>query len=74
MSPLFAKSVFGWAMLAGFAELVRADGGRPVADFGCGPGHVTAHLDSLGVSAFGIDLSPRMVEIARRRYPDLRSR
>jgi SAM-dependent methyltransferase len=56
------------AMLAGFAELVT---GR-VADIGCGAGRVTAHLDGLGVSAFGIDLSPGMVAAARRRYPGLR--
>jgi SAM-dependent methyltransferase len=59
-------------MLAAFAEHVQADGGQPVADLGCGPGHVTAHLDSLGVSAFGVDLSPKMVEIARQTYPNLR--
>jgi hypothetical protein len=29
------------AVLALFAELVRASGGGPVADVGCGPGHVT---------------------------------
>lgn len=46
--------------------------GSPVADIGCGPGHVTAHLNELGVEAFGIDLSPAMVEIARRDHPGLR--
>jgi SAM-dependent methyltransferase len=60
------------AMLATFAELVQAAGAGPVADLGCGPGRVTAHLDSLGVSAFGVDLSPNMVEVARRMYPGLR--
>lgn len=59
-------------MLAGFAELVRALGAGPVADIGCGTGRVTAHLDGLGVSAFGIDLSPEMVALARRLYPGLR--
>jgi ubiquinone/menaquinone biosynthesis C-methylase UbiE len=44
----------------------------PVADVGCGPGHVTAHLHELGVDAFGIDLSPGMIEIARRDHPGLR--
>jgi SAM-dependent methyltransferase len=44
----------------------------PVCDLGCGPGHVAAHLASLGADAFGMDLSPRMVEEARRRYPSLR--
>ncbi|MGW5332776.1 class I SAM-dependent methyltransferase [Streptomyces bauhiniae] len=60
------------AMLAGFAELVRTAGLGPVADLGCGPGRVTAYLAGLGVSAFGVDLSPRMVELARHAYPDLR--
>ncbi|MFC7616317.1 class I SAM-dependent methyltransferase [Actinokineospora soli] len=56
------------AVLGAFAELVRG----PVADVGCGPGHVTAHLAALGVEAFGIDLSPEMVGIARRAHPGLR--
>jgi hypothetical protein len=46
------------AALALFAELIRDSGGGPVADLGCGPGHVTAHLQQLGVSAFGIDCCP----------------
>ncbi|WP_412537896.1 class I SAM-dependent methyltransferase [Longispora sp. K20-0274] len=60
------------AVLALLADLVRADGGGPVADVGCGPGHVTAHLRGLGVDAFGIDLSPVMVDVARRDHPGLR--
>jgi SAM-dependent methyltransferase len=60
------------AMLTAFAELVRAGGHGPVADVGCGPGRVTAHLAGLGVPAFGLDLSPRMVELARRAHPELR--
>jgi SAM-dependent methyltransferase len=60
------------AMLAAFAEHVRAADAGPVADLGCGPGRVTAHLHALGVSAFGVDLSPEMVEVARRSHPGLR--
>ncbi|MEU6375165.1 class I SAM-dependent methyltransferase [Streptomyces sp. NPDC046909] len=60
------------AMLAGFAELVRTAGLGPVADLGCGPGLVTAHLAGLGVPAFGVDLSPNMIGLARHAYPDLR--
>ncbi|MFD3519819.1 class I SAM-dependent methyltransferase [Streptomyces sp. NPDC058653] len=60
------------AMLAGFAELVRTSGLGPVADLGCGPGRVTAHLAGLGVSVLGVDLSPKMVGLARHAYPDLR--
>ena len=55
-----------------FAELVRAIGGGPVADIGCGPGHTTALLRELGADAFGIDLSPAMIEIARREHPHAR--
>ena len=60
------------AVLAGFAELVKAAEVGPVADIGCGPGRITAHLHNLGLTVFGIDLSQRMVEVARRTYPHLR--
>ncbi|MEW2492731.1 class I SAM-dependent methyltransferase [Streptomyces nodosus] len=61
------------AVLAGFAESVR-DGTRPgpVAELGCGPGRMTAHLRDLGLDAFGVDLSPVMIDLARETYPDLR--
>jgi SAM-dependent methyltransferase len=60
------------AMLAEFAELVRAGGLGPVADLGCGPGRITTHLHGLGLDAFGVDLSPAMIEVARQTYPELR--
>ncbi|MFG2437963.1 class I SAM-dependent DNA methyltransferase [Streptomyces sp. NPDC048508] len=60
------------AALALFADLVHAAGGGPVADVGCGPGHVTAHLHELGVDTFGIDLSAAMIDVARRDHPNLR--
>ncbi|WP_405885302.1 methyltransferase domain-containing protein [Streptomyces sp. NBC_01136] len=59
------------AMLAAFAEVVRTADAGAVADLGCGPGLVTAYLAELGVSTFGIDLSPAMVELARQAHPDL---
>ncbi|MEV3987819.1 methyltransferase domain-containing protein [Streptomyces sp. NPDC049837] len=59
------------AMLAAFAETARARGGQ-VAEIGCGTGRITAHLHSLGLDVFGVDLSPGMLEMARRAYPDLR--
>lgn len=60
------------AAVALFADLVHAAGGGAVADVGCGPGHLTAHLHALGVDAFGIDVSPGMIEVARREHPGLR--
>ncbi|TWF73192.1 class I SAM-dependent methyltransferase [Kitasatospora viridis] len=60
------------AALTLFADLVHTTGGGPVADVGCGPGHITAHLHESGLDAFGIDLSPAMVDLARRDHPGLR--
>lgn len=67
-----AQAPYLRSALALFAELVHTAGGGPVADVGCGPGHVTAHLHGLGVDTVGIDLSPAMIEIARRDHPGLR--
>ncbi|MFD8792527.1 class I SAM-dependent methyltransferase [Streptomyces vinaceus] len=79
LGPELARRPLDRAMLAAFAEYVRGDTGgdgggaaRAVADLGCGPGRVTAHLGGLGVRAFGVDLSPAMVAVARRTYPGLR--
>jgi SAM-dependent methyltransferase len=57
-------------VLALFAELVR-DVGGPVLDAGCGTGLLAGHLHHLGLDVLGIDLSPGMLEIARRDHPDL---
>ncbi len=45
-------------------------GTDPVVEVGCGPGHVTAYLAEAGADATGLDLTPAMVEEARRRHPD----
>ncbi|MEU9648333.1 class I SAM-dependent methyltransferase [Streptomyces sp. NPDC048110] len=58
------------ALMGAFAELVGPEG--QVADLGCGPGLVTAHLASLGLRVFGLDLSASMLAIARRENPGLR--
>ncbi|MEU3724441.1 class I SAM-dependent methyltransferase [Streptomyces sp. NPDC031705] len=60
------------AILAAFAEVVGEGGGGQVADLGCGPGHVTAHLAGLGLAVFGVDASPAMVGLAREAHPGLR--
>ncbi|SFW76214.1 class I SAM-dependent methyltransferase [Amycolatopsis australiensis] len=68
VSDALEKQPYLRAALTLFASQV--DG--PVADVGCGPGHFTAYLASLGVDASGIDLSPAMIGLARRAHPDLR--
>jgi len=69
---LMAEAPYERAILALFADLVQVAGGGPVADVGCGSGRITAHLHGLGVGAFGIDLSPGMIEVARRDHPGLK--
>ena len=57
------------ALLTALVE--QAGEGAPVADLGCGPGHVTGWLADHGARAVGVDLSPEMLAIARRDHPGL---
>ncbi len=60
------------AVLAVFAESVLQDRLGGVADVGCGPGRITGYLHQLGLDAFGVDLSPGMLALARHSLPGLR--
>lgn len=60
------------AALDTFADAVCDLG--PVLDVGSGPGTVTGYLRERGLDASGVDLSPRMVEHARRLHPECRFR
>jgi ubiquinone/menaquinone biosynthesis C-methylase UbiE len=60
------------AMINAFASLVLAGGSdSAVLDAGCGPGQWVDHLDRNGIRAYGIDVSPAMIAIARQYRPDL---
>lgn len=50
-------------------RVVELSDGAPVIDVGAGPGHVAAFLADAGADVTGLDLTPEMVEQARRRYP-----
>ena len=56
------------------AEVEESTGSGPVADLGCGPGHVAAYLATFGVATIGIDISSAMVEVGKGRYPDVNFR
>lgn len=56
-------------LLTRFAAQVAGRG--EVCDMGCGPGHVTRYLSDSGAAVFGLDLSPAMVEQARRLTPGI---
>jgi SAM-dependent methyltransferase len=52
--------------VAFFVEAAQASGG-PVLEVGCGTGRVLIPTARAGVSIFGIDLSPHMLDICERR-------
>jgi SAM-dependent methyltransferase len=49
----------------------RLTGAGRVCDMGCGPGQIARYLHDRGVTVLGIDLSPGMIEQARRLNPGL---
>jgi ubiquinone/menaquinone biosynthesis C-methylase UbiE len=59
------------ALRAETYDLLRLDRGQAVVDVGCGAGRAVADLAERGANAIGVDPDPRMLEAARRRWPDL---
>ncbi len=55
------RKPFDRKLLDDFAERIEG----PVADIGCGPGHVARYLSERGVRVSGVDLSQQMIEQAR---------
>jgi len=45
--------------------------GSKVLEIGSGPGHIANHLAKLGASVTGVDFSPQMVEVAKKKYPQI---
>ena len=72
VQQVFPTDVVDRAMIGLFADLVAGQNNSLVADIGCGPGHISDFLARRGLSVQGIDLSPAMIDLARRARPDLR--
>ncbi len=64
-----SRKPFDRELLEAFAASVPQ---AVVLDVGCGPGHVGRYLSERGIAVVGIDLSPAMIEVARRLNPALR--
>ena len=45
-----------------------------ICDVGCGPGHITRYIHDKGLNIFGVDISEKCVEVARRENPGMRFR
>ncbi|MER5522904.1 class I SAM-dependent methyltransferase, partial [Streptomyces sp. NPDC002763] len=67
-----AEPSFCWTQYAGHGpgpELL--DSPESVLEIGCGTGRALAYLSQQGVKATGVDLSPRMVQLAGERWAPL---
>jgi ubiquinone/menaquinone biosynthesis C-methylase UbiE len=57
--------------VAAFVELSALRPPARVADLGCGSGAFTTLLARAGYDCVGLDLSPRLIEVGRRKYPEI---
>ncbi|HLG13066.1 MAG TPA: methyltransferase domain-containing protein [Blastocatellia bacterium] len=66
------KSSFVWKLATDVIELLSPEPGERILDLGCGTGHLTQAIAARGAKVVGLDVSPAMIDSARRNYPDLR--
>jgi SAM-dependent methyltransferase len=64
-----SRKPFDCKLLDAFAA--DCEGRGMVLDVGCGPGHVARYLKDRGAKVAGFDLSPAMVQLARKLNPGL---
>ncbi len=64
------RKPFDRQLLDAFAAATRGRG--PVADIGCGPGHVGQYLSGVGCDVVGIDIAPNMARVGRSINTDVR--
>ena len=60
-------------LIDSFVRLTRLEPGARVIDLGCGSGTFTYLLSRRGYEVAGLDISPKLLELARSKYPDLDS-
>ncbi|OKH32647.1 SAM-dependent methyltransferase [[Phormidium ambiguum] IAM M-71] len=62
---------FVWQSGESLLELLAPQPDERILDLGCGTGHLTAKIASMGVKVYGIDADKNMIEQARQNYPNL---
>lgn len=58
-------------LISAFKRLSGLPAGARVADLGCGSGVFTELLRRAGYKSVGLDISPKLVALGRRKYPGL---
>src|SRR5215813_2812065 len=66
-----ARGVAGDGLLLRLLELLGDVAGERVLDAACGDGYLSRVLAERGALVTGIDLGPRLIELARQRDPGL---
>lgn len=66
-----SKHSFVWKYGRELIELLAPQKGERILDLGCGTGHLTQQIALTGAEVTGLDISPAMIEQARKNYPDL---
>lgn len=61
---------FFGARVKAIRDYLPLKAGARVIDIGCGPGHIVRHLPR-GIDYVGLDIDPRSIDYARRRFGDL---
>ncbi|MFB2838630.1 class I SAM-dependent methyltransferase [Floridanema evergladense] len=62
---------FVWQYGESLLELLAPQLNERILDLGCGTGHLTAKIASMGAKVSGIDADKNMIEEARQNYPNL---
>ncbi len=74
-APLYVEHIAHLTATSGQLELIDEAAGIErtdrVLDVGCGPGVLTALMRELTASVTGVDFSARMIDEARKLYPDI---
>ena len=69
-ADIYDRVYADWDHDLNFYLLHAMNSGGPVLELGCGTGRVSIAIAELGLTVMGIDLSPRMLEAARRKAVD----
>jgi ubiquinone/menaquinone biosynthesis C-methylase UbiE len=52
-------------------EMLGPKQGEKILDLGCGTGDLANEIAKMGAKVVGMDVSPDMIEKARKKYPHL---